>query len=463
MTINFNGAIDSRLEMRCRSFSSSLLRNFSSSIQSISRTRADQIGYYRFLNNNQVNENILIKEQQSRCCKLVKDKVVLCIHDSSEANFFNHKRRLKPNSGLGFLDAVRGGIGFKMHLSFVLDAKSYFPYGLGNIKLWAREKKVELTHEESKKLPIDQKESYKWIEGSQFSNETLKEAASIIHVQDREGDIYEQIVSFKNDNREFFIIRSRCERKVEQDEWLWEKLSGSPVIGQYELPIDNSHGRKAREALMEVRMLSTRVKRPAKKTKSLPEYSAEITIVETREINAPEGCEPLIWRILTNCHINDFSDAIQVIEWYTARWFIEELFRVVKKENFNIEGSELEKGWALRKLTLMAIDTAIKLFQFRIAREVEEGETVESISSFSADEFNCLAAIGSEMEGKTEKQKNPYQKHTVMWVMWILARLGGWKGYQSQRKPGLTTILEGLARFYNVYRGWAIGKDVCTR
>jgi hypothetical protein len=41
--------------------------------------------------------------------------------------------------------------------------------------------------------------------------------------------------------------------------------------------------------------------------------------------------------------------------------------------------------------------------------------------------------------------------------------MGGWKGYASQRIAGATTILRGLQRFYEVYAGWAIAKDVCTR
>ena len=42
------------------------------------------------------------------------------------------------------------------------------------------------------KLPIEQKESYKWIQGSDRSKEVLSKAKSVIIVQDREGDIFEQ-------------------------------------------------------------------------------------------------------------------------------------------------------------------------------------------------------------------------------------------------------------------------------
>ena len=50
------------------------------------------------------------------------------------------------------------------------------------------------------------------------------------------------------------------------------------------------------------------------------------------------------------------------IDWYTCRWIIEEVFRILKKEGFDIEASELSKGKAIRKLCLMTLETIIKLF-----------------------------------------------------------------------------------------------------
>jgi hypothetical protein len=41
-------------------------------------------------------------------------------------------------------------------------------------------------------LPIEEKESYKWIESSIRTKEVLEQAKEIIIIQDREGDIYEQ-------------------------------------------------------------------------------------------------------------------------------------------------------------------------------------------------------------------------------------------------------------------------------
>ena len=456
-SINFNGKIDKRLEVRSRSLSRSMLLNCSTSIQAISSSRADQIGNYRLLHNTTVTEAVLIEEQQERCRAQVSGKTVLCIHDSSETNFIMHKNRLKSDSGLGYLDG--SGIGFKMHLSIAIDAKSHYPYGVSNLKLWARENKGALTKNEKSKLPPTEKESYKWQEGCKASNKVLSSATSIVHVQDREGDIYGQIADFWSEENAFYIIRSHYDRQVEGDGKLWGKTSDAMPMGSYPLVISgDSHGKgKKRETVMEVRHFKAKLKRPAHSVGKAEDYTQGVSLIETRELDPPEGTAPLVWRLLTSCSVETFDDALQVIEWYCARWHIEELFRVVKKENLDIEGSELESGHALRKLAIFAIDTGIKLFQLYTAREeIEEGETLESISSFNKDEFKCLSRLNETLEGKTEKQKNPYIPNSNLWVLWIMARLGGWKGYSSQRKAGMTTIIAGLGAFYTIYKGWKL-------
>ncbi|MDP2414315.1 hypothetical protein [Daejeonella sp.] len=44
------------------------------------------------------------------------------------------------------------------------------------------------------------------------------------------------------------------------------------------------------------------------------------------------------------------------------------------------------------------------------------------------------------LQGRTEKQKNPYSTKDLKRYAWVLARLGGWKGYESKRTPGITTL-----------------------
>jgi hypothetical protein len=174
---DLSGLVDERIANRHSMFVRSLLKGRSISIQSISETRAEQIGNYRLLQNNNLTEQILIDEIKSRCSKAVKDRTVLCIHDSSEANFFHHSNRLRPNTGLGPIDAAgKKGIGFKVHNSIAVDAKSLYPYGLSNIKIWERDKNRSGTSWVNRKKPVKYKESIKWQEGCNESEQTLRDA-----------------------------------------------------------------------------------------------------------------------------------------------------------------------------------------------------------------------------------------------------------------------------------------------
>ena len=41
--------------------------------------------------------------------------------------------------------------------------------------------------------------------------------------------------------------------------------------------------------------------------------------------------------------------------------------------------------------------------------------------------------------------------------------MGGWKGYEKERKPGITTLWIGLKNFKALMEGWSLHKDVSTR
>lgn len=74
-----------------------------------------------------------------------------------------------------------------------------------------------------------------------------------------------------------------------------------------------------------------------------------------------------------------------------------------------------------------------------------------------------LEKVNIREEGKTEKLKNKYKQRTLQWATWIIARPGGWSGYESQRKPGPITLKNGLDVFNQIYLGWLPAKDVGTQ
>ena len=77
---------------------------------------------------------------------------------------------------------------------------------------------------------------------------------------------------------------------------------------------------------------------------------------------------------------------------------------------------------------------------------------------FTEDELILLFLICKRIEGKTEKQKNPYAKNSMAWAAWIIARLGGWNGYPSESPAGPITMLRGLQKFESQYEGWLLAQ-----
>lgn len=81
--------------------------------------------------------------------------------------------------------------------------------------------------------------------------------------------------------------------------------------------------------------------------------------------------------------------------------------------------------------------------------------------------MECLKQINKQLKGKTQKLSNPYQLQSMLWAKWIIARLGGWKGYKSQRHAGPITLKRGLDKFTQIFNGWCLAlklyEDVGTQ
>ncbi len=141
-----------------------------------------------------------------------------------------------------------------------------------------------------------------------------------------------------------------------------------------------------------------------------------------------------------------------IVAWYRQRWHVEQLFRTVKRQGLDVEASQLESGKALLRLAALAIQAATRCLQLVLARDGQTTQPADLV--FDDDEIPVLAALQPTLEGRTEKQRNPHPPRTLAWATWIIARLGGWKGYQSESPPCPITMHEGSTRFTAIARGW---------
>lgn len=430
------------------------------SIRHISPSRAIQKGIYRFLTNKKVEESVLIDELCERSAEACANRHVLCIQDTTEMNFYAHVHRIKEESGLGRLDGPKPSLGFKMHSTLMLDAHTGNLLGFSDLKLWHRPLNMPDRHQRNyQTLPIEQKESYKWIEAAQNSKERLKQASSITFIEDREGDIYEQLCSIGAE-RVYYIIRSKANRNTTTGTKIWDLLAKQKDVGGYtiELPTDHRKGRKKAKVALRVRYAEASVTKGSHKSSGIYPTATPLTAIEAYE----EREQGVRWLLLTTHTVRSFEDAYQVIEWYAQRWMIEQMHRLLKSKGFQIEDSELESGWAIRKLCILMLSALIRIFQMNMAyNEPEGGQAIEEV--FSPDEIKCLTVLNSRLQGNTTKQRNNNVPQKLKWATWIIARIGGWKGYDSQGPPGVIVLKRGLDKFCNIFYGWKLAEDMGTQ
>ena len=408
-----------------------------------------------------MTEESLIKELCDRSSSLCTQRHVLCIQDTTEMNYHSHRNRIKENSGLGRLDTPQVALGFKMHSTLLVDAIEGNLLGFSDIHLWHRPLEMpDRKKREYTKLPIEEKESYKWISAANNSKQRLADAAMVTFVEDREGDIYEQLSTIYGGNIHY-VIRSKSNRKTIEEQRAWEKLAKQPSLGSFtiELPTDYRKNRTRQKVNLKIRYTSITIPR-GHHIKNGPAYPKEtsVNIVEAYE----ENNDGINWKLLTTHSINGFEDAYKIVHWYSERWLIEQIHRLLKHKGFQIEDSELESGWAIRKLCIIMLNALLRIIQMNLAyNEPEGGQPLEEV--FNEEEIQCMQHINKKLQGKTLKLQNHNNPEKLKWATWVIARLGGWKGYESQGPPGIIVLKRGLDKFAAIFYGWELAIDVGTR
>lgn len=438
---------------------------FSKSIHSIRQLSADDAsakGFYRFLQNDRVSEEDIVSNLSANCKSACSGKYVVCIQDTTEINLSSHSNRIKKDSDIGTTNAKNEkGLGFLLHPSLVVDAAACIPYGYADVKIWSRPLTFSSKFERKyNALPIEQKESYKWIEVSNNTKTVLSDVVKgMVIVQDREGDIYEQFATVPDEKTDL-LVRAKSNRTLRDKTKLFSCLEGSKAEGTYSLSIAGKQNRKKRTAQIEIRYKEITIQKTGGATKGVA-TTIKLTLIEAKETGYT-GADKICWRLLTTLDVSDVQTAKGCIEWYSWRWMAEEIFKILKKEGYNIEASELEYAASVRKMCLLIMEVVIKLFLMRLSY-AEPEIALEAESCFAKEEQAFLDHQIKSLEGKTEKQKNPYKQKDLKRYVWAIARLGGWKGYESKRHPGITTLWIGIKYFKAAMQGWMLNRNVSTR
>lgn len=456
----FAGAFgDTRLDRRGEKILEAMKQHETAILNQCCSTHAEKAGAYRFFANGAVTNERVVAAGRQQCAQAVAGRHVLAIQDTTSIDVTVHAGRFEPaDAGLGPLEHP-AHLGFFVHPVLAVDADQAFPCGLGTVTVWSRPRNQPSKAERAyKTLPFDAKESARWVTSIQASASAFSSAEHVTVVADRECDIYEFLVTVPDDQTDV-LIRACQDRCVEEDIGrLFASLESLPVSDTYGLDVVGTPTRQARTATMEVRSRQVSIRRPATAARSLPE-TVTVWAVSTRERpeTVPPKEKPIHWRLLTTHPVRQATTAQQVIRWYQFRWLIEELFRVLKQQGFNIEASQLGDGKALWTLVMFAILAAVPILQLTLERDGTYG--IDATLVFSEDELAYQEHLGATLEGKTVRQQNPFRPRTLAWSAWIIGRLGGWNGYRSQSPPGYITMKRGMERFSQRFLGWRLAQS----
>lgn len=408
---------------------------------------------YRFFDNDRVDERTILAGHFQATRERVNALAgpVLVLHDTTE---FSYMREQPELVGLSGGSVRRNGqattgkrCGVLMHSSLVVTAGG-LPLGLSAIKFWSRAEREGSTHAkklESARLPIEDKESFRWLQNLRQSSGLLAQPERCVHVGDRESDIYEFFCTAQELGTRF-LVRSRFDRRTGQDgHTVAEEMAHVAVQGLHRIEFRGPQGQDC-EATLEIKYGRLRVPAPSSRN-TVPEL--ELTVIHAQERGAPASRAPLQWKLITNLPVDSEAQAIEKIDWYAMRWKIE-TFHKILKSGCKAEDSRLETAPRLTNLISIYCIVSWRVFWMTMVNRTDP-EASPSVA-FTDTEIEVLDKLRPGGKGTPD---------TLSYYLTKLARLGGYLARNNDAPPGATVIWRGLARLHDIVFGMQIANGNC--
>lgn len=397
-------------------------------VRRLGSDRAGEIRLTRLLRNEAVTAEAMVAEAGRRTAERCVGRHVLAIQDTTVVR-------------------SAGGGGLYLHPVIAVDADEGALLGLVHAAFLSRSAGRAA---DRRSKPVAAKESRRWLDGAEQAAAVCAAAARLTVIADRESDIYAAFAACPAGTD--LLVRSAQDRSLEDGGRLFATLDALPAAGQAELDLPAKPGRRARLARVAVRFMTATVSRPRNGVVGTLPPSLSLAIVDVREIDPPTG-ETVHWRLLTTQAVTNVAEALAVIDLYRRRWAIEQLFRTLKTQGFDIEGLLVEEEAPLCRLVMATLVAAVIVQQLVHARDGTQGQAPlrPLTDAFEPEDLPLLEALCTKLQGKTERQKNPHPKGSLAYAAWVCARLGGWTGYYG--KPGPLVMLNGWHDFQAAKRG----------
>ncbi len=456
---------DKRLNERVAEVLDQLGARPTASIPAACGGRAEMDGAYRLFKNPKTNfDNILQPHIDATRQRIATQPVVVLAQDTTEVNVTRPEQQVV---GAGPLDgdSRRGAL---LHLLHCF-APNGTPLGTLGATAWVRgEENVcsSLSRAERAAIPIEEKESYRWVEMLRQAREEAERCPTtqFISVADSEADIYEVLVegSTQPENAAW-IVRACQDRALLCEDGekasgtlLRDYMLGQPVLFSKTLSV---RGRKAkvscetrgrrqpresREATVEVRAATVTMRPPWRPDRRLPRVTLNVVLVS--EVNPPADDEPVEWLLLTSLPVNNVEQVRQVIEYYSVRWMIEVFFRVLKS------GCRIEKRlfeYMDRLLTCLAVYLIVAWRTLYVCRLGRSCPDIDCEAVFEPAEWKSVWKV-------VRREDPPAEPPTLADFIRLVAQLGGYVNRKRADPPGPQTVWIGLQRMHDFATCWEL-------
>jgi hypothetical protein len=434
-----------RLNKRFRKLFEQLSDGMGESIPLVCQDWANTKAAYRFLSNQRVTEAEILaghfQATRERCA--AADAAVLILHDTTEFSY--HRADVQA---IGIIHRSPNGLdrngkprhyvvcGIQMHSSLAVTTAG-LPLGLTAMKFWTRsefkgcnalKKKINPT-----RVPIEQKESIRWLENLKQSTVLLNDPKRCVHIGDRESDIYE-LFCVAEALGTHFLVRTCVDRLAgDGKHTIATEMKEVRVQGLHRIQVRDEKGDPS-EAVLELKYRRIRVLPPIGKHKQYPELL--LTIIHAQERGTPRGREKIDWKLITNLPVLSRQKAIEKLEWYSMRWKIE-TFHKILKSGCRAEESRLRT--AQRLANLIAVFCILSWRVFWLTMLNRAMPNASPTLAFTALETHLLDQM---VKGKGTQLQ---QRKSLSAYLSKLAQLGG---YLARAKTTLRPEIESSGEVY---------------
>jgi len=439
---------DARLKQRLLTLARDFYTRPSANVPQACGSRAKTKAAYRFLDHRDTRMDTLLQPHYAATeARLSRECVVLAVQDTTSLDYTGHA----ATEGLGPVGSwPQGPQGLHLHSTLAFNVQGT-PLGFLDVQCWARNPQEFGKKARRHQLPIEQKESFKWLKSYRAvaAVQARHPKLTLVSVGDREADLYELFAQAASQPKgPALLVRAEHNRQLQQEQArLWPTVQAKPAVGIQVLQVPRQGPRPAREAHLAIRFAAVSLAAPTgcKAAPAIPVWA-----VLAQEQDAPPEVKPLQWLLLSTLPVESFEQAIEKLMWYTRRWGIEVLHRTLKS-GCRIEQRQLAQADRLQACLAIDLVVAWRIYHLtKLGREVPEAPCTVY---FEEDQWKALMVFS------TGNRLAPVKPPSLREAIRRVACLGGFLGRKGDGEPGTQTLWLGLQRLDDITAMWQVMSD----